>query len=147
MTCYVHNVSPLKKRLSSNRKFFNCTIQSKDKVICAVCFSPNKHAQFTTIEATKSPVKLDDFTYSVDQSDDLVINRNTTATPISAGEAEFTIAEELRANAPVTIASLQRLAPEQLVDFKAQVCSVSAVKTLVSQRKRSTKKTGGDAQR
>ena len=52
----------------------------------------------------------------------------TTATPVL--EVLFPITEELQKNAPITIASLQKLAPEQLVDFKAEVCAVSAMKKL-----------------
>ena len=129
MTCYIHNISPIKKASSLNRKFFNCTIQAKDNVIRALCFSPEKHSQFSTIEATKSPVKLQDFSYlRNNQSEDLVIHKMTTATPISATEILFPITEELQKNAPITIASLQKLAPEQLVDLKAEVCAVSATK-------------------
>ena len=83
---------------------------------------------------TKSPVKLQDFSYSGEnQSEDLVIHRMTTATPVS--EVLFPITEELQKNAPITIASLQKLAPEQLVDFKAEVCAVSAMEKVIFQGK------------
>ena len=124
-------MSPIKKASSSNRKFFNCTIQAKNSVIRAVFFfPPEKHSQLSTFEATKSPVKLQDFSYSGEnQSEDLVIHRMTIATPVS--EVLFPITEELQKNAPITIASLQKLAPEQLVDFKAEVCAVSATKKVI----------------
>ncbi len=134
MICYIHNVSPTKKASSSNRKFFNCTVQAKDNVIHAVCFSPEKHSQFSTIEATKSPVKVEDFLHSADnQSEDLVIHRMTTATPISATEILFPITKELEKNAPITIASLRKLAQERLVDLKAKVCAVSPMKKVIYQ--------------
>ena len=83
---------------------------------------------------TKSPVKLQDFSYSGEnQSEDLVIHRMTTATPVS--EVLFPIIEELQKNAPITIASVQKLAPEQLVDFKAEVCAVSAMEKVIFQGK------------
>lgn len=59
LTCYIHNMSPIKK--TSNRQYFNRSLQTQASVIPAVCFSPHKYSEFTTAQATKTQVKLTNF--------------------------------------------------------------------------------------
>ncbi len=80
MKCYIHGVSPVKDVQFSGRKYFNCTVQKKDGPVRAVCFSPNKHSEFTTLQEAKSPVKVLNYTKS--KGKDIVFNQYTTLTTL-----------------------------------------------------------------
>ena len=42
MPCYIDAVSPVKKAETSERRYFNLIIQTKDGSVTAVCFSSAK---------------------------------------------------------------------------------------------------------
>lgn len=71
--CFVHNVTPVTKAHSSPRKYFNCTLQTSDDVVRAVCFSVEKRSELETISKFKSPVKLNNITIS--DNSDIHINK------------------------------------------------------------------------
>lgn len=62
INCYFHNISPVKTASTSNKKYFNCVVQCSDKSVRAVCYSPEKRAELHALAATRSPVKLDNYT-------------------------------------------------------------------------------------
>ena len=141
MQCYVHAVKPVKKATSSNRKYFNCTIQGEEKLTRAVCFSPEKHSQLKTLQETKSPVKIENFGHSSnDENGDMLIHKYTKITPIDATKIIFSYSDGLTATGVVPISSIVNLAVEQLVSVKAQVAHLSGVKIVQTQHQGTLKK-------
>ena len=135
--CYIHAVSPVKDAKFSGRKYFNCTVQKKDGPVCAVCFSPNKHSEFTTLQKAKSPVKVSNYTKLT--GNDIVFNQYTKITPTD--DIDFQHSAKLLAGGVAnTIASLNEAAPEQLVSVKAEIAEVSGVKTVKTQHRGTLKK-------
>ena len=135
--CYIHAVSPVKDAKFSGRKYFNCTVQKKDGPVRAVCFSPNKHSEFTTLQKAKSPVKVSNYTKSTGK--DIVFNQYTKITPTD--DIDFQHSAKLLASGVAnTIASLNEVAPEQLVSVKAEIAEVSGVKTVKTQHQGTLKK-------
>ena len=61
---YVHKVSPIKESKQSRTKYFNMVLQTEQETKRAVCYVPNMHAKFTTVEKEKSPVKLRKFKFT-----------------------------------------------------------------------------------
>ena len=53
---YIHSVSPVK-----NGRYFNFQIQTKEKIMRRVCFSPPKVKRFTEFSESATPVKLKKF--------------------------------------------------------------------------------------
>lgn len=53
---YIHNVSPVK-----NGRYFDFQIQTKEKIMGGVCFSPPKVKRFTEFSESPTPVKLKKF--------------------------------------------------------------------------------------
>ncbi|CAH3157330.1 unnamed protein product, partial [Porites lobata] len=91
---YIHSVSPVKKAANSQTKYFNCSIQTNDTVVRAVCFNPDKKPHLEKNPKRKTAVTL--FNH------DVVI---------------------------ISLASLQDVSLEQLVEVKAKLTRLTAVKT------------------
>ncbi|CAB4011402.1 Hypothetical predicted protein [Paramuricea clavata] len=139
--CYVHAVSPVKTATSNNRKYFNCTIQSEEKVTRAVCFSPDKHSQLKTLQQTKSPIKIENFGHARnDENGDMLIHKFTKIVPIDATTISFPYSDNLTASGIIPISSIANLAVEQLVSVKAEVAHLSGVKILQTQHQGTLKK-------
>jgi hypothetical protein len=130
--CFIHEVTPVTKAQSGNRKYFNCTLQTQDDVVRAVCFSPEKRSEFKTVSKTKSPVKLKKITTT--DGCDIRINKNTTITPLDKDKLPFQFCDELTAdsNTRIPLSSIYKLAAEQLITVKAKVVTISAVKVFAS---------------
>lgn len=131
MTCYLHSVSEVKNASESKRKYFNCIVQSNNKPIRAVCFSPEKRPELQAVAATKSPVKIKNYKQS--NNDDLTITKFTKITPLDNKDVDFAYSEELSSigtGKPVGILSIPKLAAEQLIVVKGKVVKVSGVKML-----------------
>ena len=137
MKCYIHGVSPVKDAQFSGRKYFNCTVQKKDGPVRAVCFSPNKHSEFTTLQKAKSPVKVSHYTKS--KGKDIVFNQYTKITPVDNIEFQHS-SKLLITGLANTIASLNEVAPEQLISVKAEIAEVSGVKIVNTQHQGTLKK-------
>lgn len=73
--CYIHAMSPMKNAKSSNRKYFDCTLQNKDTAVPAVCFSPEKFSELNTLQKTMTPVKITNYNTSTASSgkEDIII--------------------------------------------------------------------------
>ena len=124
--CYIHGVSPVKDAQFSG----NCTVQKKDGPLRAVCFSPNKHSEFVALQKAKSPVKVSNFTKS--KGKDIIFNQYTKITPVD--NIDFQHSSKLLVTGIAnTIASLNEVAPEQLVSVKAEIPEVSGVKSVKTQ--------------
>ena len=119
--CYIHGTSPVKNARSSNRKYFNCILQKKDEAVRVVCFSSQKQTELRTLQATKSPVRVTNF--SKTNTGDIILDNQTKFTHLS--HLPFAYSDTLTANGTVLILSLAQVAAEQLVTVKAQVTHVS----------------------
>ena len=135
LQCFIHDVSPTQEATSSKRKYFNFTVQSKNKAVRAVCFLPDRQPELRTLQQVKTPVKLENFTTSSSGAkQDLIITKYTKITPLKKDDIDFTFSDELQANEPVTnISAIHKLAPEQLITVKAEIVSVSSVKAINTQ--------------
>lgn len=134
--CYIHAMSPMKNAKSSNRKYFDCTLQNKDTTVRAVCFSPEKFSELNTLQKTMTPVKITNYNTSAASSgkEDIIILSKTRISPITSNEIDFPYLTELTASGILPdLSALEKLAAEQLVTIKAEVAQVSAVKTLHTQ--------------
>ena len=121
--CYIHGTSPVKNARSSNRKYFNCILQKKDEPVRVVCFSSQKQTELTTLQVTKTPVRVTNF--SKTKTGDIILDNQTKFTPLS--HLPFSYSDTLTANGTVLISSLAQVAAEQLVTVKAEVTHVSGV--------------------
>ena len=132
--CFIHNVSPVKTSNNGKRQYFNCTLQCEDKVVRAVCFSPEKQTQVKTVELTKTPVRLQNFWQNdTDPSKDIFITKYTQVTPLTNDQVDFQFSDELTnasTDAIINLSSVSRLAPDQLIAVKGQVVKVSGVKNI-----------------
>ena len=89
--CYIHAVSPVKIAASSERKYFSCTLQTKEQSVRAVCFFPEKQAELQTLEKVKSPVKLQNYKKNCNQGkQDIIISKYTKITPLQKNTIDFT---------------------------------------------------------
>lgn len=80
------------------------------------------------MEKQKSPVKIKNFTINNKYgTEDVVINKNTTITPITA-DFEYHSQEKV-----LSISSLTNVAPEQLVAIKGYLAHLSATKKIIVQ--------------
>lgn len=99
-----------------------------------MCFSPEKHTELKTMQQTKSPVKIQNFTHSKnDENGDMMLNKYTKITPLDSTKITFPYSEDLSATGIAPISSIQNLAVEQLVSVKAQVARLSGVKVRQTQ--------------
>lgn len=88
--CYIHAISPVKKATSSNRKYFDCTLQNKDNSVRAVCFSTEKHPELKTLQQTKSHVKITNYnTSATNGKEDIILLSKTKITPITSNDIDF----------------------------------------------------------
>ncbi len=118
LDCYLHNVTTVQKAYFSNRKYFNCVVQSDKKPVRAVCYSPEKQAQIKAFEIARSPVKIQNFK---ETKDDLIITKWTSITPLEKGKIPFAYSDKLSASAsgqPVVLSAVHNLAAEQLIAVK-----------------------------
>ncbi len=123
-------MSKIQKAQLSNRQYFNCVVQSSEKPIRAVCYSPDKRPQIYALASSKSPVKLRNFKLD-DHGNDLIITKHTKIDPLARENIPFDISEELAASStgdPIKLSSIHTLAGEQLISVKGHVSSISAVK-------------------
>ena len=66
------------------RKYFEMKLVSKDTAKRAVCFVPNRKAEFESYESNKIPVKINKFSVSKRYvSDDIVIDKGSTVDIVS----------------------------------------------------------------
>ena len=136
--CYIHGLSPVKNANNSDKKYFNCTLQCKDGVRRAVCFSQQKHPEIKTFQNTKCAVKI--LHYSTSKTDDIILNHQSKIIPNEA-TTEFNYSADLIPSGVITsISALNNVASEQLISIKAEVVNISAVKVVRTQYQGTLKK-------
>ena len=115
--CYVHAVSPVKNSSKSNRSF----LQGKDNTARGVCFAPAKHSELSTLEKTKRPVEVYNYSQS---NDDVIFNHATKLTLLDAEDIDFPYPESISLTGMIkNIASCSELASEQLSGvYKSTSC-------------------------
>ena len=141
LECFVHAVSPVKKANSSDRKYFNCTLQLANKSCRAVCFSPDKQSELKMLEQVKSPVKIQNYktNQALNGKDEIILQKFTKFTPLAG--VDFSHNKFLSAVGIIpNISGLDKLALEQLVSIKAYVAEVSNVKQIIVHGKTPLKK-------
>ncbi|XP_015779239.1 PREDICTED: uncharacterized protein LOC107357102 [Acropora digitifera] len=136
--CYIHGLSPVKNANNSDKKYFNCTLQCKDGVRRAVCFSQQKHPEIKAFQNTKCAVKI--LQYSTSKTDDIILNHQSKIIP-NEEETRFSYSDDLIPSGVVTsISALNNVASEQVISIKAQVVNISAVKVVKTQYQGTLKK-------
>lgn len=125
-TCFVRNISPVKK--FGPTSYFNCHLQTDKDLIGSVCFATEKKETLDAMAAQRSPVKISNYNISNKYGrSDVVINGNTH---ITSTTADFSYKAQ---NDVTSIASLSKVAPQQLVAIKGKITHLSATKTIVIQ--------------
>ena len=98
-------------------------LQTEDEPLRAVCFVPEKQSELKTLEKIKSPVKIQNYDKG---NKDVLILKNTKITPLESTGIGFSHDMYTSTSLP-NLASLQKVAPEQIVAVKAQVVQLSGI--------------------
>ena len=81
MCAYIHNLSPVKAGRKRNVKYYNMTLQAKEKLFRGVSYRADLHHKFKEANDNKSPVKLSNFKFVRNLFDaskeDVEVNNNT----------------------------------------------------------------------
>ena len=107
---------------------------TKDSVVQAVCFSPEKHAELRHLKHVKSPVKLQNFGGGTNSN--IFILKQTKIAQIPTESLGYAYSENMcTSSAQTKIANLhlRRVAPEQLVSLTVEVAHVAPMKTINTQ--------------
>jgi len=120
----------VKNSTSSHRKYFKCILQKNDEAVSLVCFSSQKQPELKTLQVTKTPVRVSNF--STSNTGDIILDNHTKITPLDS--LPFTYSDSLTTTGTASISSLAQVAAEQLVTVKAQVSHVSGVKKIPTSR-------------
>ena len=143
VNCYVHAVSPIKRSTSSERRYFNCTLQTETASCRAVCFSPEKFPELKTFEKVKSPVKIENFRSKpgLNGEKEIIIQKNTSFTALDNSSVDFEHNELLTTTGLIpNISSLDKVASVQLISVKAHVLQLSSVKQIQTYNQGALKK-------
>ena len=143
INCYVHAVSPIKRSTSSERRYFNCMLQTETASCRAVCFSPEKFPELKTFEKVKSPVKIENFRSKpgLNGEKDIIIQKNTSFTALDNSSVNFEHNELLTTTGLIpNISSLDKVASEQLISVKAHVLQLPSVKQIQTYNQGALKK-------
>lgn len=73
VSCYIHAVSPVKNAKSSNKKYFNCTLQKGAESVTVVCFVSQKQPELKTLDQTKAAVRVSNYNKSL--TSDIVLDQ------------------------------------------------------------------------
>lgn len=127
---YIQTISPVKKATFSPTKYFNCNIQRSDRVVRAVCFNPAKRPLQEKYQKGRTAVRLHNITSFIkDDSESIITQNNTTVQPVVV---PFAHQDAATSSSLPSLSSLQEVSKEQLLDVKAKVSSITAVKTINS---------------
>ena len=135
MKCYIHALCPVKNS-SSKRKFLNCWQQNEEDVARAVCFAPAKHDEIDSLKKTKAPIKI--YQYRRGPNGEVILDDKSKCKPVE--DVGFPYREPAATSDVVTIANLANVATEQIVMIKAEVASVSGIKTIQTQHQGTLRK-------
>ena len=138
--CFVHSVSPIKIGGDKKYCYFDCNLQTKDKVIRAVCFSPERRDKFGHYEKTKSPIKIKKFGESNKYgTTNIIIEKHTVVeTPLSL---PFERSEQ--SEGMLTVSSLSSVSSGQQITLKGHLIDLSGSKKLLSKSGQSLIKQDG----
>ena len=136
--CYIHGLSPVKNAINSDKRYFNCTLQCKDGVRRAVCFSQQKHPEIKTFQSTKCVVKILNDTTS--KTDDIILNHHSKIIPNEEATGFKYSADLIPSGVINSISALNNVASEQVISIKAEVVNISAVKVVKTQYQGTLKK-------
>ena len=73
VSCYIHAVSLVKNAKSSNKKYFNCTLQKGAESVTVVCFVSQKQPELKTLDQTKAAVRVSNYNKSL--TSDIVLDQ------------------------------------------------------------------------
>ena len=96
----------------------------------AVCYAPEKRKEIHAFAVAKTPVKIQNFKQP-DQSNELILTKFTSVTPLPENVLTFPFSEELAASfngEPVNLSAIHNLTAEQLISVKGHVSSIAGVK-------------------
>ena len=138
ITCYIHDLSPVKSANNSEKKYFNCTLQCKEGTRRAVCFSQQKHPEMKTFQTTKCAVNI--LNYTTSKTNDIILNNQSKIIP-NEETATFEYSEDVIPSGVVhNISALNNVSSEQLISVKAKVVNTSAAKVVTTEHQGTLKK-------
>lgn len=109
---YIHNVSPVK-----NGKYFDFQIQTKEKVMRGVCFSPPKVKRFAEFSESATPVKLKKFRLDTSaNTEDLLMGHDVSLESLS--ELDF---DKTTMPTSINLNTIKSVCIGQLVTVTAKV--------------------------
>ncbi|CAH3037341.1 unnamed protein product, partial [Pocillopora meandrina] len=118
-SCVPIGLNVLMECMSDN----NCLVRS-------VCFNPAKRPLLEKYQKGRTAVRLHKITSSIkDDIESIIIQNNTTVQPVVV---PFLYKYAATSSSLPSLSSLQEVSKEQLVDVKAKVSSITAVKTINS---------------
>lgn len=130
VTGYIQAISPVKKATFSSTRYFNCNIQKKDQVVRAVCFNLAKRPNLYKYEQAQTAVTLHNVrSTEKDGIQSIIIQNNTTMEPVTL---PFAFQHAAVSQSLPSIASLQEVSVEQLVQIKAKVSNISGIKQIAT---------------
>ena len=84
---------------SGKTKFFDCQVQTSEKTVRGVCFSPEKKSEFDFAQFNKKPIVLKNFKVNNNFGNDNVVMNNKT----QIGDSTLTEKEFKRVDIPDTL--------------------------------------------
>lgn len=91
VVAYIHNLSPIKTS-QRNNQYFDVHLQTENKSIRTVCFSPEKHRHFKQKLESSSPVKISNYNLKRNARTndfEIHINKRTKLDEPTASEVNF----------------------------------------------------------
>ncbi len=76
---YIHQLSPIKQS-QNNNAYFDLKVQTENRTVRTVCFSPEKHERFKRSFEASSPVKLSQFQLRPNRrtnEEEIIVNKRT----------------------------------------------------------------------
>ena len=124
---YITNVSPVKAARAC--KYFDMKLVSKDTAKWAVCFVPNRKAEFESYESNKSPVKINDFSVSRPyRSGDIVKDKGSTIDIVSDIDFKST---EFNPSSITEIMDLNEIPKDEVVTVNVKVIVITGIKKVI----------------
>ena len=140
---YIRNVTPTKVSKKGNQ-YFSFEVQQKERVVKAVCFSPQKHkAVVESQEERGSPCKITRFSPHVSENNTIWINPNTQINDAMETAIHFTKDECLKANAAACqTRNLNEIQVHQSVSIRGYIVFGDRQAEQIPSKKELTKREG-----
>lgn len=118
---FIQNLSPLKKG-----NYVEFQIQTQNKTMRGVCFSPSKRKELDDYQANDQPVKIRKFLLEKTRnSEDIIVNEDTCVE--SVADVGFIKTELPRT---ITVSTIKSLCVGQVVSLKAKIAHLEPLTTL-----------------